>query len=80
MQNLMKNTNDFIRKNLEKDPARTLSALQSVGVNYIYAVTLSCCKDFKNKSKQLDYIEEVKEDIIRLLDSIKTQIKSVDLN
>jgi uncharacterized membrane protein YgaE (UPF0421/DUF939 family) len=80
MEKLLKNTDDFMLKNIEKNPERALSALQSAGVNYIYAITGSCYKFLKSKSRQLDYIDEVKEDVIRILDSIKIHIKSVDLN
>jgi hypothetical protein len=82
LDELMKITLEYLNKKLEQeqDQVQVLSALQSASLTYMYNVTHGCAKNFIEKSAQLDYVEEIKEDVLKILNDIKRNIKSIDLN
>lgn len=80
LKKLEKTTNKFMNDQIGKESCVVLSALQSASANYFSSVTKSCALEHLDKSKQLDYIEVVRKDVNDVLDHIKNQIKSVNLN
>lgn len=80
LDKLAKQTHKWMDKHVGKENCVVLSALQSGAANYFKSVSKSCSQNIENKSNQLDYIEMVRTDINLMLDHIKTEIKSVDLN
>lgn len=62
------------------DPAIGYCALQNAASNYLGKVTLSVCDGLEDLTVKLDHIEQVRDQINKILDNLKTQIKSVELN
>lgn len=80
LDQLAKQTHKWMNNYVGKDTCVLLSALQSGAANYLSSVSRSCSEHLETKSSQLDYIEMVRKDVNLMLDHIKTEIKSVDLN
>ena len=75
---LVKESDKFVRKN--RVNTYVLSALQIASINFLGSVVIANARTISDKSHQLDFIEDVKEDVNNVFEQIKINIKSVDLH
>jgi len=80
LDKLYTQTNKFIEKNSTLDTFELLTILQNVGINYVCSLTSTCSQHIIDKSMQIDHIDFIKTSIDTILDMIKVNIKSVNLN
>lgn len=69
----------FVENHSDIDFSDIVFILQNATLNYLKCITRANALLMTNMVKQLDFIELVKKDICTILDTVKTDIKTVNL-